>query len=341
VSDFQQLEALSRELLADEPQIDDELGKAHKKAKSDEGRLEVVRRFLRLAPHNPLARRYLLAALEALDMKDALVAELEAMRAEPFIDAGLLAEGASALRRIGFDEEGRRLFGELIERAPGDPWTLAYVGDRLRAEKLFDEACTVYESLERALPNDAAVTLRMALAHAGAGRLDVATRLLDRVTQTGGRGDDGRVGELSSITQAVLLAGARGHNDPAVEAELQRRLLQTPLPDVQSLVLVEAAPSDDPVEVSVLRERGEKLPSSADLDARVLGIAAIRIERGDGAAEIHLKRANRFGSSRPTRAIVSALVLSADGEPRLVRRDVEVGADGEAVELKFDGETFL
>lgn len=341
VLDFQQLEALSRQLLSDEPEIDDELSKAHNKARNDEDRLDVVRRFLRLAPHNPLARRHLLAALEALGMKDALVAELEAMRAEPFIDAGLLAEGASALRRIGLDEEGRRLFGELIERAPGDPWTLAYVGDRLRAEQLFDEACTVYESLERALPNDAAVTLRMALAHAGAGRLDVATRLLDRVTQTGGRGDDGRVGELSSITQAVLLAGARGNNDPAVEAELQRRLLQTPLPDVQSLVLVQAAPADDPVEVSVTRQRGEKVAQSADLDARVLGVAAIRIERGDGSAEIQLKRGNKFGSSRPTRATVTALVLSAEGEPRLVRRDVEVGADGKAATLQFDGERFL
>jgi hypothetical protein len=274
-------------------------------------------------------------------MRDALVSELQALRAEPFVDAGLLAEGASALRRMGFDEEGRRLFGELIERAPGDPWTLAYVGDRLRAEHLFDEACTVYENLSRALPNDAAVTLRLALAHAGAGRLDVATRLLDRVTQTGGRGDDGRVGELSSITQAVLLAGARAGVDATIDAELQRRLLQTPLPDVQSLVLVQSAPADDPVRVSVVRERGEKEPQSPDLDARSLGVAAIRIERGDGGAEIQLKREGKFGGTQPARATVSALVLTAGGEPRLVRRDVEVSSDGETVKLQFDGEAFL
>jgi tetratricopeptide (TPR) repeat protein len=341
VTSFAELDALSRQLTADEPAIDEEFEKAHAKVKSDAARLGVVRRFLRLAPHNPLARRHLLAVLEALGMRDALVAELEALRAEPFVDAGLIAAGASALRRMGLDDEGRRLFGELIERAPGDPWTLAYVGDRLRAEGLFDEACTVYDSLARALPYDAAVTLRLALAHAGAGRLDVATRLLERVTQTGGRGDDGRVGELSSIAQAVLLAGARGNNEPSVEAELTRRLLQTPLPDVQSVVFIQSAPGDDPVEVSVVRKRGEKQAASPDLDAKTLGVAAIRIERGDGGAEIRLKRSTKFGASQPTRATVSALVLAREGGPKLVKRDVEVQADGSSVQLQFDGETFL
>ena len=196
-------EEFRRMLIGNEPRIERELEKAYAKAKTDDDRLAVVRRFLLLAPHNPLARRRLLALLEAMGKRDALVDEIQRVRLDPFADGGLLAAGASALRRLGLDAEGRRAFGELIERAPNDPWTLAYVGDRLRAEGLFDEAVAAYERLDRAMPDDPAVALRLALAHAGAGRLDAATRLLDRVAQTGGRGDDGRMGELASIASAT------------------------------------------------------------------------------------------------------------------------------------------
>jgi hypothetical protein len=342
VTSFEELDLLSRLLREDEPDIGDELDKAYKKATTDGERLAVVRRFLILSPHSGLARRRLLSLLEALGQKETLVAEIGSLRGEPFLDAGLLAQGASALRRLGLDGEGRRVFGELIERAPRDPWTLAYVGDRLRAEGMFDEAGAAYDSLARSMPNDAGVTLRMALAHAGAGRVDVATRLLERVTQTGGRGDDGRLGELSSIAEAVLLAGARGGKDADVEAQLERRLLQTPLPDVESIVMVQSPPADDPVEVSVLRERGEKAEQSADLDAKVLGLSAIRIERGDGAARILLRRPAAPGPSRPAKASVLALVLGRErGTPTLISREIDVPGDGKAVELRFEGGAFL
>jgi Mg-chelatase subunit ChlD/tetratricopeptide (TPR) repeat protein len=343
VSTFAELEALSRVIMSDEPAIDGELEKAYVKAVSNEDRLQVVRRFLLLAPHNALARRRLLALLEALGRNDALVQEIERLRADPFADAGLLAQGASALKRAGHDSESRRAFGELVERAPRDPWTLAYVGDRLRAEGMFDEAVAAYESLARIMPDDAAVALRLALAHAGAKRLDVATRLLERVTQTGGRGDDGRVGELASITQAVLLAGARaGAETEDIRSQLVRRLMQTPLPDVSALVLVQAPPADDPIEVKVTREKGEREQQPPDFDARSLGITALRIERGDGEARILLSRPSDAGPSKPARATVAALVLADDrGASRLVTREVEVQSDGKAVELRWNGEAFL
>jgi tetratricopeptide (TPR) repeat protein len=346
VRSFEELSDLSRRLIGDEPNVDAELDRAYDKATSDGARLAIVRRFIQLAPHNHRARRRLLSLLEASGSLAALVAELDALRAEPFIDASLLAQGASALRRMGRADEGRRIFGELCERAPADPWTLAYVGDRLRAEGLFDEASAAYDSLARLLPGDAAVTLRLALGHAGAGRLDIATRLLERVTQTGGRGEDGKLGELSSITQAVLLAGAQGSPnsdiEADIEAELARRLAATPLPDVQSVVLVQSPPIDDPIVVSLRRERGEKQSQSSDLDARGLGLVALRIERGDGIARIRLERPREPGPGRPTRATVFALVLDTDRtRPRLLRRDIDVSADGKPVELRFDGEAFL
>jgi tetratricopeptide (TPR) repeat protein len=312
VTSFEELSRLRDILMAGEPAVDAELDKAYAKATTDAQRLDVVLRFRELAPHNGLVRRRLFALLEVLGKREALVSEIAKVRAEPFADAGLLSQGASALRRVGLDAEGRRAFGELIERAPSDPWTLAYVGDRLRAEGMFDEAYAAYESLWRVLPGEASVSLRMALAHAGAGRLDAAARLLDRVTQTGGRGDDGRLGELAAITKVALLAGADPRDNVEARAELARRLLETPLPDVLGLVLVQSAPSDDPVEVRVQRERGEGELQSADLDARSLGLSAVRIERGDGKAKLNLIRKRELGPSRPARAVVLALSLDRE-----------------------------
>ncbi len=330
-----------RLLIGDEPKIDLVLDKAYRAAHTDDARLAVVRRFLGLAPHSPTGRRLLLSLLEAMGKRDALLVEIAHIRADPFADAGLLAQGASALRRLDLEDEGRRAFGELVERAPRDPWTLGFVGDRLRAEGLYDDALAAYGRLDRAMPDDAGVVLRLALAHAGAGRLDVATRLLDRVTATGGRGDDGRLSELASIVSATLLAGAReaSHAHGAdVDALLVRRLAQTPLPDVESLILVRAPPADRPVLVTVSRREKDDDGEPADLDAAAMGLSAVRIERGGGTSRIRLRRREGPDPGRPLRATVSALVLGEDHAPaKLVTREVDVPVGGPGVELRWEG----
>ena len=336
---YQELRKL---LIDDEPRIDRALDKAFRAAKTDDARLSVLRRFLRLAPHSPLGRRLLLSQLEATKSRAALLETIEQIRNDVFADAGLLAECASTLRRLGMDEEGRRAFGELVERAPRDPWTLGYVGDRLRAEGLYEDALAAYQRLDAAMPDDPAVSLRLALAHAGAGRLDVATRLLDRVAQTGGRGDDGRLGELASVVSASLITKARqGTPSPETDALLARRLAQTPLPDVASLILVRTPLTDDTVQVSVARQLKDKDELPADLDASAMGLSAVRIERGGGVARIRLRRAAGLAGSRPTRGLVTALVLGSDrSKTRLVTKEVDVPSDDKGTELRWNGEAF-
>jgi len=336
---YQELRKL---LIDDEPKLDRALDKAFRAAKTDDARLAVLRRFLRLAPHSPLGRRLLLSQLEATKNRGALLEAIEQIRNDVFADAGLLAECASTLRRLGMDQEGRRAFGELVERAPRDPWTLGYVGDRLRAEGLYEDALAAYLRLDAAMPDDPAVSLRLALAHAGAGRLDVATRLLDRVAQTGGRGDDGRLGELASVVSASLIAKARqGSPSAETDALLARRLAQTPLPDVASVILVRTPLTDDKVEVSVARQLKDKDELPADLDASAMGLSAVRIERGGGVARIRLRRAAGLAGARPTRGLVTALVLGSDrSKPRLVTREVDVPPDEKGTELRWNGEAF-
>jgi tetratricopeptide (TPR) repeat protein len=336
-------EEVRRLIIGDEPRIDRALDKAYKSAGTDDDRLAVVRRFLRLAPHSPLGRRMLLTLLESMGKRDALLTEIDHVRVDPFADAGLLAAGASALRRLGLDDEGRRAFGELVERAPRDPWTLAYVGDRLRAEGLYDDALAAYLRLDRAMPDDAGVALRLALSHAGAGRLDVAIRLLDRVAQAGGRGDDGRLGELASVISATLLTGARQASPgPEADALLARRLAQTPLPDVASLILVRTPPADNPVRVSIARREKNLEEEPAELDASGMGLSAVRVERGGNVSRIRLKRAEGAAPERPTHATVTALVLNEDrSAAKIVVREVDVATGGQGVELRWDGDTLL
>src|SRR5262249_14111328 len=145
-------------------------------------------------------------------------------------DAQLIADAASALRRAGDEAEARRTFGELAERAPRDPWVRGFLGDRLRAEGWFDDATAAYEVLLDLLPDDPAATLRLALAHAGAGRLDVAERLLARVAATGGRSGDARLSDLAANVAGALIGDALakdglGDDD---KKRLARRALEIP-----------------------------------------------------------------------------------------------------------------
>jgi len=342
VSSASELAIVTQALVGREPKIDAALDKAYKAARTNDDRLAVVRRFLLLAPHNALARRRLLTILEALGRKDALFVEIDRVRSDPFADAGLLAMGASALRRAGRDEEGRRAFGELIERAPGDPWALAFVGDRLRGEGLYDDAVPAYERLEAVMPGDPAVAIRLALAHAGAGRLDVATRLLERATQTGGRSDDGQLGQLASAAEATLLAGAQqGSLGTETGALLTRRLSRTPLPDVSSVIVVRAAPGDDPLQVRVATDARGRDERPAELDAAAMGISAIRVERGGGSMRIALRRPQAVQLAQPIAATVTALVLADDRSvAKLVSREVVVNA-GDGVVLQWNGASLL
>jgi hypothetical protein len=171
----------------------------------------------------------------------------------------------------------------------------------------------------------------------------VATRLLDRAAQSGGRSDDGRMGELASITEAVLLAGARqASNAPDTDALLVQRLVRTPLPDVAGVVVVRSQPADDPLEVRVARAVKDKTGDPADLDAPSMGLSAIRIERGTGAARIRLTRPVAAGPGQPTHATVMALVLGEDrATAKLVTREVVVAAGDTGVELQWNGDSLL
>ncbi|MEB2324205.1 MAG: tetratricopeptide repeat protein [Sorangiineae bacterium] len=315
--------------------------KRYREASSDEQRLEVLRTFLAVAPHDPGLRRRLLLILEALGRRDALAEEVRRLRVDPFADAALLAEAASALRRIGDEGEARRTFGELAERAPSDPWARAFLGDRLRNEGWFDDATAAYAALDQLMPDDAAVLIRLALADAGADRVDIARRMLARVAQTGGRSGDGALASLAEQLASVVLAEARAGK--GVAGDDRERLLAASLElerTARGVTLLAFYPAAAvPLTVQVVRGEGkarEELP--AEISAPGIGVAALSFDPdGAGEARVSLTRPEDLPPSAPTRVRLRALVASgsAAAPPKLVSLDVDVPATGKPVEVAF------
>jgi hypothetical protein len=261
------------------------------------------------------------------------------LRADPFADAPLLADAAAALHRVGADLEARRTFGELSERAPKDPWVRGLLGDRLRAEGWYDDASKAYATLEELVPDDARATLRSALAHAGASRLDIAERLLARVARTGGRGGNGELGELSRQLGRVLAEAALASTSrrPAPEEAARLRRLATELSQAESsnILLVQAQAGAPELKLR-LSSATDKTLREPDIAAAPLGLYLFRSSAREPAAKL-IERLSITGPSElsPARAVhvrVDALT-PAGGEAALTTRELVLPSDGKAIAL--------
>lgn len=336
-----ELSEVRRALLGDERYPVATFEKRYRASASDAARLTLVRQFLALAPHDAGLRRRLLALLEAQGKKGELADEIRRIRLDPFADAQLLADAASALGRIGRADEARRTFGELAERAPSDPWARAFLGDRLRNEGWFDDAAAAYRALDRISPDDPAVLMRLALAHAGAGRVDIARRLLARVAQTGGREGNPLLQDLAARLGLVLIAEAQTRKGASKE-DVERLLtaaLEMARPVRGVSVLVFAPAGEVPLGAEVLRGEEEK---PADIRAEGAGVYALSFDpRGTDAVKLRLSRPEALPPSRATPVRVRALVGTGPGTPpRLAAIDVDLPPSGKPLELTWTSDRF-
>ena len=302
-------------------------------ARDDRARLEVVRRFLEVAPHDGRLRGRLLALLEAVGEREALLEEVRRLAQDPYADAVLLADAASTLARLGLADESRRGFGEIAERGAQDPWAQAFLGDRLRAEGLHDEAARAYAALLELSPEDAAGTIRSALAHAGAGRVDLARRSLTRVATTFGmRSGRPELAELASVLAHRIVGEAL--RAEGLEAA-QRRVLELSVAELGELghrasLLVFAPPGGPAPELVLERGTGDaKRLAPPDVVTGSLGLSLLRIEPVEG--EPLRLVARRAPGLAPEPAYTLELVLI--GPELRVSRRLELPIDGSRMEL--------
>jgi len=324
-------------LIGDESYPAGTFKKRYRAAANDEERLRVVQQFLTLAPHDAVLERRLLALLDGLGRKPALLEETRRIKVDPFADATLLADAAALLRKNGEEAEARRIFGELVERAPSDPWVRAFVGDRLRNEGWFDDATRVYSVLDELAPDHPAALTRLALAHHGAGRIDIARRLLARVAETGGRAGDAQLGKLARGLSAILLADARktAGLTPEQSEQLERAALQIGDGKRQSIVLVRTPAATQPVKVTLLRgtgkSRSERVP---DVAAASMGVFLFLVEPGDDQTwALRLARPAELAPAPPLPARIDSIQEPAPG--RLPSREIELPLDGKPIEVPW------
>lgn len=316
------------------------LQKRYRAANSDEARLAVVRRFLTIAPHDGFLKARLVALLEAVGKKEELIEEARRVRLDPFASAEVLADVASALRRLGNEDESRRTFGELAERAPADPWARAFLGDRLRNEGLFDDASRAYAALAELAPDEPASVIRTALAQAGAGRLDLARRMLTRVIETGGRSGQATASTLAGHVAAALLSEARGSAGAAKgEADaLTFAALEVPRSEKRNVVLLRAPAALPPIEAKIVRHVGnEKEDVPVEIAAAAMGLYALAFDPNGAEIELSMTRGEELQPAKKYVVRLETLVPSTSlgAPPSLIASEVELPATGKPVTLRW------
>ncbi len=315
--------------------------RSYQAAGNDRARRDLVVRTLSLAPHDTRLLSRLSALLASMGDQAGLTELVRNIEADPFAEAILLTELAEALHGQNRDQEARRVFGGLIERAPADPWARAFLGDRLRNLGWNDEASATYQALERLAPDHPAALLRLALAHQAAGRLDIAQRQLRRIIQTGGRSGDAGFGQLATdLLRLFLVEAMKGASDPA-EAERLRMALgdwAPSSPEATLLLRIPASSCAVQAKLAPPAQSGRKDREATTL-ADGLGIYSMHFDPvADSGARLTLQRSRKPppAAATPTRLDV-VIPGGASGEARMVTRVVPLPISGDQVVLTWKG----
>ncbi|MDW8363572.1 MAG: VIT domain-containing protein [Myxococcales bacterium] len=200
------------------------------RAEGPDARLRVLRGLVAEMPWSFDLRLRLLEELERAGRAAEALRLADALRRDPLADAGVRTAVGELLLRRGDEEAARRVFSEIVEMAPDDELARRRLGDLYRAHGWYEDAYRQYETLARIRPDDPTVLLLLAQAAAGAGRIDEALRLEQRVAETappGGAEGLARIALLvSAIRYAKLRAEARAAGDArrleAVTARMRR-----------------------------------------------------------------------------------------------------------------------
>lgn len=348
----EELAALRAAMLRSERVPVVEFEKQYLAAKDDAGRLGVVERFLGFAPHSTKLRTRELELLGSMGDAKNLRTKVALLRDDPLADATLLATGAHVLRvaaaatkDLVVEAEARRTFFEIAERGPFDPWGRAYLGDRLRAEGWVDEATDAYEALERLVPGDGGAELRLALAHAMAGRTDIALRILSRLEKSGGRSADRRASALANrIAHLLVATGASDGGTALTEADrltLRRRENDFAALGPTPILLVTTGGGLPTLQVSL--ERGpEKAREVVMPDAAIagLGLYSIALPEGDTTgAVLSIAQPKGFPPEAPRHVEVHVLVGGTKTSVTTVA--IDLALSGAPRKLRWDGKALV
>ncbi len=221
------------------------------------------------------------------------------LSSDPLADARVrTAVGEFWLRQENVPE-ARRVFSELVERTPLDPWARWRLGDLYRAHGWPDDAYREYRTLARLRPGDGEVLLLLARAAADAGRIDEALRLEQRLSESTDPGVDEGAAGYARLWTTVRLARLRAAaEDEATLAAVRRRERQSGAlrePPAIFAALTWRHPDDHPELVARFPSTDEDVGwEPTELGGAEHGIYATRVrEREDGDYLFEVRRNER------------------------------------------------
>jgi len=203
-------------------------------------------------------------------------------------DRGLLTldiarQLGDVLARAKLKDEALRTYSEIVEFDPANVTSRRLLGDIYLARGWYSPAYRQYQSAVAAAPSDPLLSLRLASAAAGTGRIDEALRLERRVSTAQGRPgpDDPRrwARLLSAARVARLIAKPPAHRPPP-PAALKRKLKELQLFDGPGkLVLV--VWEDLARNLMLLGQKEEKQVALGEpYDAAPVGLSALMLRPG-------------------------------------------------------------
>ncbi len=191
-------------------------------------RIAALRQLAAQQPDSFDLRLRLLSELEAAGRLPEARRLAEQLRRDPLADAGVRTAIGEMYLRLDDEPEARRVFSEIVEFAPQDELARRRLGDLYRAHGWFEDAYRQYQTLATIRPDDPAVSLLLAQAAAGAGRVDEALRLEQKLTETAAPGASAGLARTallwSSVRYAELRKAARDAGDSAKLAALAQRM---------------------------------------------------------------------------------------------------------------------
>ena len=252
-----------------------------------EARLRLVRRWLAVAPSEMDLRLRLLMLLEETGAGVEARRVARELRADPLADLRVRTAVGEFWLRQGDEAEAIRVFSEIVEHAPFDPWARRRLGDLYRAHRYSHEGYREYETLARLRPGDGEALLLMARAAADAGRIDEALRLEQRLSETAEAEIDEGIASVARLWSTVRLARLElDAQDDDMRAVLRRRWRETGvLRDPPDLIAILTWPHPDDAPRLFARlpdaESADAF-SEATLGASSHGIVALRVQEAEG-----------------------------------------------------------
>ncbi|HEY8428915.1 MAG TPA: AgmX/PglI C-terminal domain-containing protein, partial [Sandaracinaceae bacterium] len=270
--------------------------RAWKQNPDPQQRLRLVRRWLEIAPEETDLRLRLLSLLEQTGAQAEARRLARELRADPLADARVRTAVGEFWLRQGDEAEARRVFSEIVERTPLDPWARRRLGDIYRAHRWADDAYREYRTLSRLRPGDGEVLLLLARAAADAGRIDEALRLEQRLSESTDPGVDEGVAGSARLWTTVRLARLKLDESADPRSVRRRERESGALRDPPAIFV--ALTWDHPDDHPELRAR---YPSTDDVEWELIelggadhGIYAASIrEREEGEYLFEVRRTER------------------------------------------------